>query len=146
MLALIQRVTTCSVSVKNSVVGQINQGLLAFICIEKSDGLKNLERMAEKLTKYRIFTDANHKMNLSVRDIEGGMLLVPQFTLSADTKKGLRPNFSNSAPANFSKHMFDAFVGLVRNKYSNVEVGKFGSDMQVSLVNNGPVTFLLSSK
>lgn len=146
MLALVQRVTTASVSVKDLVVGEINQGLLAFICIEKSDDSKNLERMAEKLTKYRIFTDVNDKMNLSVRDIEGGILLVPQFTLSADTKKGLRPNFSNSAPTNFSKHMFDAFVGLVRNKYSNVEVGKFGSDMQVSLVNNGPVTFLLSSK
>jgi D-tyrosyl-tRNA(Tyr) deacylase len=146
MLALVQRVTTASVSVNHLVVGQINQGLLAFICIEKHDDLKNLERMAEKLIKYRIFTDASHKMNLSVRDIKGGILLVPQFTLSADTKTGLRPNFSNSAQIHFSKRMFDAFVRLVSDKYSNVEVGKFGSDMQVSLVNDGPVTFLLSSK
>lgn len=141
MLAIVQRVSCASVSVDNLMVGSINEGLMVLVCIEPDDLLDNLEKMADKLINYRIFEDENNKMNLSVSSINGGILIVPQFTLAAETKKGLRPSFSNACPPSTAKELFEKFVEIIKSKYSKIETGVFGADMKVSLVNNGPVTF-----
>ena len=143
MIALIQRVSQAEVKVGNETTGAIDSGLLALIGVQKTDTEEKSARLLEKLLAYRMFADEEGQMNLSVKDIKGGVLLVPQFTLAADTQKGLRPSFSSAAPPEIAKKYFDNFVMQARAAYERIEVGVFGADMQVALVNDGPVTFWL---
>lgn len=143
MKTVIQRVSRAEVCVEEASIARINQGILALVAIQKQDTARECKRLADKLMNYRIFEDADGKMNLSVVDISGGILLVPQFTLAADTRKGLRPGFSHAADPAFSAAMFDDFRTMVEQTHTPVECGRFGADMQVSLVNDGPVTFVL---
>lgn len=143
MKVLIQRVTQAQVDVEGVCVGKINHGLLLFVGLEKQDTQHSLERMCHKVLNYRIFSDAQGKMNLSVKDVAGGVLVVSQFTLAADTHKGLRPGFSVAALPHVAKSLFQDFLNLLRAEYSDIESGIFAADMQVSLVNDGPVTFLI---
>lgn len=145
MVVLIQRVLFAKVEVARQVIGAIDKGMLIFAAIEPLDDEAKVRRMVERLLGYRIFSDADDKMNLSVTDISGGVLIVPQFTLAADTKKGARPSFSSAADPIKGELLFNYFVKEFRAKYSNVATGKFGADMQVYLCNDGPVTFLLES-
>ncbi len=146
MIALIQRVREAKVVVDNNNVGEIKQGVLAFIGVEKNDTEDQVTRLLDKVLSYRIFADADDKMNLSVKDIEGGLLLVPQFTLAADTQKGCRPSFSSAAPPDLGEALFDKFVEQAKSKYKYIETGQFGADMKISLLNDGPVTFWLQVK
>lgn len=144
MLALIQRVTSASVAVDGAVIGAIGPGLLALVAVEPGDTDALIQRMAERLLGYRVFADGNGKMNLSLADTGGGLLLVSQFTLAADTKSGMRPSFTTAAPPAEAEHGFDRLVELCRQRHApGVETGRFGAHMVVSLVNDGPVTFLL---
>lgn len=143
MIGLLQRVTQASVNIDNATVASINSGLLVLIGIEKSDTQSNAEKLFEKIINYRVFADSEDKMNLSLNDIKGGLILVPQFTLAADTQKGLRPSFSNAAAPNQAKTLFDYLIEHAREQYNAVGSGVFGADMQVSLINDGPVTFWL---
>ena len=143
MIALIQRVSEAKVVVNNKNIGEIQQGILAFIGVEKNDGEKQLNRLLEKVLSYRIFADAEDKMNLSVQDIKGGLLLVPQFTLAADTQKGSRPSFSSAASPEMAENLFNEFVSYAKTKYEHIQTGRFGADMKISLLNDGPVTFWL---
>ena len=142
MKALIQRVTSSSVEVDGTNVGQINKGLLVFIGIEKLDELSHADKMINKILSYRFFSDANDKMNLSVSDINGDVLIVSQFTLAADTKNGTRAGFSNAMNPLEAENIYDYMVEKFKT-YLNTQSGVFGADMKVSLVNDGPVTFLL---
>ena len=142
MKALIQRVTSSSVEVEGTNVGQINKGLLVFIGIEKLDELSHADKMINKILSYRVFSDANDKMNLSVSDINGDVLLVSQFTLAADTKNGTRAGFSNAMNPLEAENIYDYMVEKFKT-FVNIQSGVFGADMKVSLVNDGPVTFLL---
>jgi len=142
MKALIQRVTSSSVEVDGTNVGQINKGLLVFIGIEKLDELSHADKMINKILSYRVFSDENDKMNLSVIDINGDVLLVPQFTLAADTKNGTRAGFSTAMKPIEAENIYDYMVEKFKT-YLNTQSGVFGADMKVSLVNDGPVTFLL---
>ena len=144
MLALIQRVTSASVSVDDAVVGAIGPGLLALVAVEPGDAEPQFRRMAERLLGYRVFDDGNGKMNRSLTDTGGGLLLVSQFTLAADTRSGMRPSFSTAAPPAEAKRGFDRLLELCRQMHvPGVETGRFGAHMVISLVNDGPVTFLL---
>ncbi|MCX5539768.1 D-aminoacyl-tRNA deacylase [Paraburkholderia sp. CNPSo 3076] len=152
MIALIQRVSRAEVRVAHGgserVTGAIGQGLLALVCAERGDTEANADKLLAKLLGYRVFSDAAGKMNLSVQNIDGngvpgGLLLVSQFTLAADTNSGLRPSFTPAAPPEEGRRLFDYFVAAAREKHATVETGEFGADMQVSLVNDGPVTFWL---
>ena len=143
MKLLIQRVIRASVEVDAKQVAAIEQGVLAFVGIESHDTPQVVEKMVDKLLAYRVFSDANGKMNLNVREVEGGVLIVSQFTLAASTNKGLRPSFSSSAPPDKARDLYDRFVSLAQLKHQPIATGIFGADMQVSLVNDGPVTFLL---
>ncbi len=145
MIAVIQRVTKAEVTVVGESVGRIDQGIMALIAVEKSDSEDQAERLSERILKYRIFTDDHQKMNLSVKEINGGVLLIPQFTLAADTQKGNRPSFEPAADPEKAQRLFSFFVGRLKAKHSNVTCGKFGADMQVSLINDGPVTFILKA-
>lgn len=150
MIALIQRVTNAKVVVADKTLGQIaigkiNQGILALIGIEKSDDRIQADRLLERVLNYRIFSDEQDKMNLSLKDIQGELLLVPQFTLAADTVKGRRPSFSSAAVPAIGKELFDYFVEQAKRSDIKIQTGKFGADMQVSLCNDGPVTFWLKS-
>lgn len=145
MKALIQRVRGARVEVAGEVVGAIDQGLLALVGVEPHDTPASVEKILHKLLNYRVFSDAAGKMNLSLSDVGGGLLLVSQFTLAADTKSGLRPSFSSAAPPALGAELFDLLVTQARAKHSQVATGRFGADMQVHLVNDGPVTFLLES-
>ena len=145
MIALIQRVREAEVRVADESVGHIDHGILALIGVEREDGSANAKRLAERLLSYRIFQDAEDRMNLSVQDVEGGLLLVPQFTLAADTKKGNRPGFSTAAAPERAQALFDELVAQVRARYAPVATGRFGAEMHVSLVNHGPVTFWLQA-
>lgn len=142
MIALIQRVTEARVEVEGSVVGEIGRGILALVGVERGDGEAQAERLLERVLGYRIFPDAEGRMNLSLADIRGELLAVPQFTLAADTNKGTRAGFSTAASPEDGQRLFDFFVGKAVQK-TNVKTGKFGADMKVSLVNDGPVTFWL---
>ena len=142
MKVLIQRVTSSSVEVDGTNVGQINKGLLVFIGIEKLDELSHADKMINKILSYRVFSDANDKMNLSVSDINGDVLLVPQFTLAADTKNGTRAGFSTAMKPLEAENIYDYMVEKFKT-FVNIQSGVFGADMKVSLVNDGPVTFLL---
>lgn len=145
MLGLIQRVSSASVVAEGKTVGAIQQGILALVGIEKTDTQATADRLLDKILGYRIFEDENEKMNLSVRDVKGGLLLVSQFTLVADTKSGTRPGFSIAMPPEESKSLFSYLVKTAEEKYQSVASGEFGAHMQVSLCNDGPVTFLLKS-
>ena len=145
MLALIQRVTHASVEVDKVTVGSIGPGMLALIGVEKDDTEKNLARMLERLLSYRIFGDAQGRMNCSLKDTGGGLLLVPQFTLVADTRKGTRPSFSSAAPPDEARRLFEALVVAARDAHAPVATGVFGAEMFVSLTNHGPVTFRLEA-
>lgn len=143
MLGLIQRVKNASVSVENEVVGEIQQGILLLLGIQKTDTEDTANKLIDKLLAYRIFADADNKMNCNLQQVDGGILVVSQFTLAADTKKGLRPNFSSAAPPAQAQALYRYFVTQLRNKHDQVATGIFAADMQVSLINDGPVTFML---
>jgi D-tyrosyl-tRNA(Tyr) deacylase len=144
MITIIQRVTHASVTVNNQIIGKIEQGILALVAVEKNDTCVIADRLLERILNYRIFTDNNDKMNLSLRDIEGGLLLVPQFTLAANTNKGNRPSFISGASPELGREMFFYLKQHALEIYPNVQFGEFGADMKVALVNNGPVTFTLN--
>ncbi|WP_077731216.1 D-aminoacyl-tRNA deacylase [Methylocaldum sp. 14B] len=144
MIAVIQRVTRAEVTVAGESVGKIDRGILALIAIERGDTEAQADRLAERILGYRIFGDAEDKMNLNVTDVSGGVLLVSQFTLAADTRKGMRPSFTPAADPETGKRLFDYFVEKVRARHSPVETGRFGANMQIELVNDGPVTFTLN--
>ncbi len=145
MIALLQRVSTASVRVGDELIGEIGHGLLALIGVEKNDDIARAERLVERILGYRVFADQEGRMNLNVRDVDGGVLLVPQFTLAADTRKGMRPSFSSAADPETGSALFDAVVDIMARKGGQVEKGRFGADMSVQLVNEGPVTFWLQS-
>ncbi|HEY0962044.1 MAG TPA: D-aminoacyl-tRNA deacylase [Pseudomonadales bacterium] len=145
MLALIQRVRHAAVEVGSERVGAIGAGLLVFLGVERDDDSADADRLLKKVLAYRVFGDAGGKMNLSVQDVKGGLLIVSQFTLAADTAKGLRPSFSSAKPPAEAEQLYEYFLSQARNAHHDVACGRFGADMQVSLVNDGPVTFLLKS-
>ena len=145
MIALIQRVSEARVSVGEEVVGAIDRGVLALIGVRHGDTEAAVERLLERLLSYRIFPDTQGRMNLSLREVAGGLLLVPQFTLAADTKKGTRAGFSTAAAPEDARRLFTQLVERARAAYAPVSAGVFGADMQVSLVNDGPVTFWLET-
>ena len=141
MIGLVQRVSQASVAVNNEVIGDIKKGMLVLVGVEQTDTNQNIEKLANKLAAYRMFSDQDGKMNLNVQQVGGAILLVSQFTLVADTAKGNRPGFSKGASPEHGKAMFEQLVEAVRAKHIPVETGQFGADMQVSLINDGPVTF-----
>jgi len=143
MKVLVQRAINASVAVDGAIIGSIDHGQLVLVGIEKGDTDADIKRLADKLLKYRMFSDTDGKMNLNVQQVGGGVLLVSQFTLAAETKKGLRPGFSTAAVPTEGERLFNDFVDKVREQYDKVETGRFGADMQVSLTNDGPVTFML---
>jgi len=144
MIALIQRVTQAKVEVGGEVVGQIGKGLLVLLGVEKDDDSAKADKLAEKVLNYRVFSDADDKMNLNVQQVAGEVLVVSQFTLVADTQKGLRPSFSKGATPSLANELYEYFAQKCGEKVK-VECGRFAADMQVSLVNEGPVTFWLNS-
>jgi D-tyrosyl-tRNA(Tyr) deacylase len=145
MKALIQRVSEARVVVDGAIVGQVQAGLMVLLGVERGDDRACADKLLHKLLNYRVFSDADGKMNLSVSDVHGGILLVSQFTLAADTGKGLRPSFSSAGDPALARELYDYSVRALREKYPDVETGQFGADMKVHLVNDGPVTFLLES-
>lgn len=149
MRALLQRVKMASVTVDEKIVGEIQQGILVFLGVQKGDDKNTVDKLLKKILGYRLFADEQQKMNCSVCDINGGVLVVSQFTLAADTQKGLRPGFSLAAEPKMAEQLYDYFVEQVKfqkKKYKlDVATGVFGADMQVALVNDGPVTFLLEA-
>ena len=144
MIALIQRVTQAKVEVGSEVVGQIGKGLLVLLGVEKDDDRAKADKLAEKVLNYRVFSDADDKMNLNVQQVAGEVLVVSQFTLVADTQKGLRPSFSKGATPSLANELYEYFAQKCGEKVK-VECGRFAADMQVSLTNNGPVTFWLQA-
>lgn len=146
MKALIQRVSHASVSVDDECVGTIEHGLLALIGVEREDDEARADRLLHKLLHYRVFADEAGRMNHNLQQADGSLLLISQFTLAADTRKGLRPGFSSAAPPDDGERLFQYLVERARDTWPHVATGRFGADMQVSLVNDGPVTFLLESR
>ena len=143
MIGLLQRVGQASVSVDGDTLAEIGAGLLVLVGVERGDGEAQADRLLERLLGYRIFEDSQGRMNLGLRDIQGGLLLVPQFTLAADTRKGMRPSFSPAADPTEGQRLFDYLLGGARKAHGLVAGGVFGAHMQVSLVNDGPVTIIL---
>jgi len=143
MIGLLQRVREARVSVEGRVVGEIGAGLLVFVAVERGDDERAAARLLERLLGYRVFADSAGRMNLGLRETCGGLLLVSQFTLAADTRKGARPSFSAAARPEEGRRLFAYLVDLARATHGRVETGEFGADMQVALVNDGPVTFWL---
>jgi len=146
MIALIQRVSQAAVVVDGETIGAIQHGLMALVCAERGDTEKQADALLNKLLGYRVFSDEAGKMNRSITDINGGLLLVPQFTLAADTNSGTRPSFTPAAVPEIGKNLFDYFVAQARARHADVRSGRFGADMKVSLTNDGPVTFWLQIK
>ena len=140
MLALVQRVARAQVAIDGAVVGAIERGLLVFVCAEPADTDAQANKLVDKLLKLRIFSDEAGKMNLSVQDVQGGLLIVSQFTLAADTAGGNRPSFSAAAPPALGRMLYKRVLQLARERHAPVATGEFGADMQVELVNDGPVT------
>lgn len=145
MIGLLQRVSEARVDVDGATIGAIGRGLLVLVGVQKGDDERRADRLLERLLGYRVFPDATDRMNLSLRDIDGGLLLVPQFTLAADTKKGTRPSFTSAAPPEEGRRLYDYLVGSASREYAQVQTGRFGADMQVNLANEGPVTFWLAT-
>ena len=145
MIALIQRVSEAAVEVEGECIGKIGPGLLALVAVEPGDDEARVQRMAERLLGYRVFSDAQGKMNLSLADTGGGLLLVSQFTLAADTNKGMRPSFTSAATPEQGRLWFDRLLAVCRERHPRVETGRFGAHMMVSLCNDGPVTIRLAS-
>lgn len=143
MIGLLQRVGTARVEVAGETVGAIETGLLVLVGVERGDREEQADRLLERLLGYRVFADSEGKMNLSVRDVGGGVLLVPQFTLAADTQKGMRPSFTPAASPTEGERLFDYLTIQARQRHAPVATGRFGAQMQVSLTNDGPVTFWL---
>ena len=143
MKALLQRVSQASVSIDGLEVARIAGGLLVLVGIEPDDNQRILEKVLHKLLNYRVFSDEQERMNKSLIDVQGGLLLVSQFTLAADTRSGLRPGFSTAAAPAQAEALFEQLVQMAKQRYANVQTGQFGADMQVQLVNDGPVTFML---
>ena len=146
MIALIQRVSQAKVVVDGSTIGNIDAGLMVLLCAERGDTEKQADALLTKLLAYRVFADHANKMNLSVTDTKGGLLIVPQFTLAADTNSGTRPSFTPAAAPELGRQLFNYIVQAAKTKHGKVETGQFGADMQVSLTNDGPVTFWLQTK
>ena len=145
MIGLLQRVTRADVSVEGSVIAQIDRGLLVFVAVHRDDAERDVARLAERILTYRVFPDADGRMNRSLQDESAGLLLVPQFTLAADTRKGTRASFTKAAMPEKGAAYFELLVEHCRDALERVETGEFGADMQVSLINDGPVTFWLTS-
>jgi D-tyrosyl-tRNA(Tyr) deacylase len=143
MIALLQRVTSAAVSIDGETIAAIGRGLLVLVAVEAHDAEAQADRLLERLLGYRVFADSGGKMNLSVHDVGGELLLVPQFTLAADTRKGTRPDFSPAAPPADGRRLFDYFTKQAALRHAATACGHFGADMQVSLVNDGPVTLWL---
>lgn len=143
MICLIQRVSNASVVVDRQTIAHIHQGILALVGFEPNDTVQSIDKMLHKLLHYRIFADEQGKMNRNLQQVAGDLLLVPQFTLAADTQSGLRPSFSRSAPPTQAAELFAQLVTCAHNRYDKIATGQFGADMQVHLVNDGPVTFYL---
>lgn len=143
MIALIQRVSRASVVVDNQTIGAIDKGLLVLLGVEQQDTREKMEKLATKVMSYRVFSDENGKMNLNLEQVGGSLLVVSQFTLAADTGRGLRPSFSGTGTPDQALALYEEFVAFCRAKGVTTETGQFGADMQVSLVNDGPVTFNL---
>ncbi len=145
MIALLQRATRGSVRIDGKLAGEIGPGLVVFLCAERNDGEAQAETLLSKLLAFRVFADADGKMNRNVSEVEGGLLLVPQFTLAADTRSGTRPGFSSAAAPELAARLFKHFVALARTRHPRTASGEFGAMMQVELVNDGPVTFWLQT-
>ena len=145
MIALLQRVSSASVVVDNNIIAKTGVGMLLFLAVQKHDTETTTVQMQKRILGYRMFADENDKMNMSICDLEGDILVVPQFTLAANTKKGLRPNFSAAASPEHGQQLFDYFLDKLKAEYARVSSGKFAADMQVHLVNDGPVTFWLEN-
>jgi D-tyrosyl-tRNA(Tyr) deacylase len=145
MIGLLQRVSEAAVSVGGEIVGRVDRGALVLVGVQRGDDEARADRLAERLLGYRVFPDADGRMNLSVRDIGGGLLLVPQFTLAADTRKGTRASFSSAAAPADGRRLFEYLANQARMRHPQVATGIFGADMQVALVNDGPVTFWLEA-
>lgn len=145
MKALIQRVSEASIKVSGRTLSTIDQGLVVLLGVEKEDSSLDVDKLLQKVSHYRIFADDDGKMNLNVQQIDGSLLIVSQFTLVADTKKGLRPGFSSAAEPILAEALYDEFITKAKNQQISVGTGQFGADMQVALINDGPVTFWLSS-
>ena len=145
MKGLLQRVRGARVEVEGEIVGSIDRGLLVLVAVEPGDTREHADKLLHKLLNYRVFSDPQGKMNLSLKDIGGGLLLVSQFTLAADTRSGLRPSFSSAAPPAHGEALYDYLLARARDQHPEVACGRFGAEMQVHLVNDGPVTFLLES-
>ncbi|MES9858387.1 MAG: D-aminoacyl-tRNA deacylase [Sedimenticola sp.] len=143
MIALLQRVSSARVEVSGATLGEIGRGLMVLVGVEREDNEAKADRLLERLLGYRVFPDADDRMNLSLRDINGGLLLVPQFTLAAETRKGTRPGFSGAAVPEVGERLFNYFCSQGVAAHHPVQTGQFGADMQVSLTNDGPVTFWL---
>jgi D-aminoacyl-tRNA deacylase len=143
MIGLLQRVSQAQVVVGDRTVGSIGGGLMVLVCAERGDTGTEADRLLERLLNYRVFPDAEDRMNLSLRDVRGALLLVPQFTLAADTRKGNRPSFTPAAPPEEGRRLFDHMLARARQIHTPVESGEFGADMRVSLTNDGPVTLWL---
>ena len=145
MIGLLQRVSGAAVVVDGDTVGEIGRGLLVLVAVHRDDTERDIERLAERILGYRVFPDDEGRMNRSLRDESGGLLLVPQFTLAADTKKGTRASFTRAAPPEKGSAYFDRLVDTCRQFLENVQTGRFGANMKVSLTNDGPVTFWLET-
>ena len=145
MYGLIQRVSSASVAIDQQINGQIDQGVLLLLGIEKTDSQSTVDKLLHRVLNYRLFSDEKNKMNLSLLDINGGLLVISQFTLAADTKKGLRPSFSSAAPPQQAEALYEYFLASAKAHHCTVSSGVFGAHMQVSLCNDGPVTFNLQS-
>jgi len=145
MIGLLQRVRQASVCIDNEIMGEIGRGLLVLVAVHRDDQDRDIARLAERVLTYRVFPDSQNRMNLSVQDITGALLLVPQFTLTADTRKGTRASFTRAAAPGKARDYFDKLVAAFEERLDTVATGQFGADMQVSLINDGPVTFWLES-
>ncbi|MDB6062393.1 MAG: D-tyrosyl-tRNA(Tyr) deacylase [Verrucomicrobiaceae bacterium] len=145
MKALLQRVTSAHVSVDDEIIGRIDKGLLVLLGVEKHDGETNAIKLLEKLLAYRIFPDEQQRMNRNVAEAGGGLLIVSQFTLAADTSKGLRPSFSSAAAPDEARRLYEWFLAELAQRHQPLACGRFGANMQVHLINDGPVTFLLET-
>jgi D-tyrosyl-tRNA(Tyr) deacylase len=146
MITIIQRVIQSSVTIDNKVIGEIEHGIMALVAVEKEDTEQEATRLLERVLNYRIFSDENDRMNLSLRETNGGLLLVPQFTLAADTEKGNRPSFTSAAPPEHGKQLFQFLSDRAKHCFHTVSCGQFGADMKVALINDGPVTFTLRAR